>query len=110
MLAQKQGLVLVTLDHGFWDDRKYPLQNVRRGIIFIDERADQHERILRAFGLVYGSFAKSYPLDWWNQMKVKGKVGEFLIKMRTWEGKVAKYKMRLEKGYLVAKELSHTKD
>lgn len=109
MLAQKLGRILITLDRDFWDDRKHPLQQVKMGIIYIDEPPDQHECILRAFGLVYGCFAKSYPLDWWNQMKVKGKVGEFMIKWRTWEGKVAKYKMKLRKGYLVAKELSATK-
>jgi hypothetical protein len=31
-------------------------------------------------------------------------LGEFEIKMRTWEGKVAKYRMKLRGGYLVAKE------
>ena len=103
-LAQKRGRVLLTLDGDFWDDRKYPLQVVQRGIIFVAEAPEQHERILRAFGLVYGCFAKSYPLDWWNHMKVRAMLGEFEIKMRTWEGKVAKYRMKLLGGRVVAKE------
>ena len=59
---------------------------------------------MRAFGLVYGCFAKSYPLDWWSHMKVRAVLGEFEVKMRTWEGKVARYRMKLRNGYVVAKE------
>ena len=53
-LAQKQGRVLLTLDADFWNDRTYPLQAVQRGIIFVAESPDEHDRILRAFGFVYG--------------------------------------------------------
>lgn len=107
-LAQSQGRVLLTLDGDFWDDRKFPLQVVQGGIIYIAEPPDQHDRILLAFGLVYGCFAKSYPLDWWHSMKVKGVVGQFEIKMRNWQGKVTRYKMKLKRGYVVAKELEGT--
>jgi Domain of unknown function (DUF5615) len=103
-LAQRQGRVLLTLDADFWDDRKHPLQGLAGGIIYVAEPPDQHDRILRAFGLVYGCFAKNYPLDWWGQMKIRAVVGEFSIKHRTWEGKVATDKMRLRKGFLEAKE------
>jgi len=106
VLAQKRGRVLLTLDRDFWDDRKHPLQKVKTGIIYVAESPEQHERILRAFGFVYGCFAKSYPLDWWNSMKVRATVGEFEIKMRTWQGKIARYRMRLRRGYLVAKEVA----
>ena len=37
-------------------------------------------------------------------MKVRAVLGEFEIKMRNWEGRVARYRMRLRNGYLVAKE------
>ena len=102
--AQRAGRVLLTLDADFWDDRKHPLQAVRRGIIFVAEPPNAHERILRAFGLVYGCFAKSYPLDWWSHMKVRAVAGEFEIKMRTWQGEVARYRLRLRGGYVVAKK------
>jgi hypothetical protein len=62
-------------------------------------------RFYELSGLVDGCFAKSYPLDWWNAMKVKATVGEFEIKMRTWEGRVTRYKMRLRNGRLMASEL-----
>jgi hypothetical protein len=38
-------------------------------------------------------------------MKVKATVGEFEIKMRNWEGKVVRYKIRLRGRYVIAKEL-----
>ncbi len=104
-LAEAQGRVLLTLDADFWDDRRFPLQAVHRGLIYLAEPPDEEDRILRAFGLVYGCFAKSFPLDWWHSMKVKGTVGEFEIKMRTWEGKLARYRMKLRGGHVVAKEL-----
>jgi hypothetical protein len=103
-LAERSGRVLLTLDQDFWNDRAYPLQAVQRGIIFVAEPPDEQDRVLRAFGLVYGCFAKSYPLDWWNHMKVRAVLGEFEIKTRTWQGKVAKYRMKLRGGYVVAKE------
>jgi uncharacterized protein DUF5615 len=105
-IAQRRGLVILTLDRDFWDDRKQPLHMLQQGIIYVAEPPDQPDRILRAFGLVYGCFAKSYPLDWWNHMKVKATVGAFEIKMRTWQGKVARYKLKLRRGYVVAKEIS----
>ena len=103
-LAQQEGRVLLTLDAHFWDDRKHPLYGVQQGLIYVAEPPEQHERILRAFGLVYGCFAKAYPLDWWNHMKVRAVLGEFEIKMRTWEGKIARYRMKLRRGYVIARE------
>jgi len=105
-LAQRTGRVLLTLDADFWDDRKHPLQAVSGGIIYVAESPSQHGRILRAFGLVYGCFARSYPLDWCSHMKVRAVVGDFGIKMRTWQGSVARYRMRLQNGGLVAKEMT----
>ncbi len=38
-------------------------------------------------------------------MKIKGIARELEIKMRTWEGKAASYRMKLRAGRVVAKEL-----
>lgn len=103
--ANKKGYVLLTLDKDFWDDRKFPLHKVK-GIIYVSVNPNNHFRILRAFGLVYGCFAKEYPFDWWHEMKIKTTDSEFVIKMRNYEGRVLKYKMKLKRGYLVAKEWS----
>ena len=102
--AEKQKKVLLTLDADFWDDRKHALHTLRTGIIYIAESPANHDRILRAFGLVYGCFAKSYPLDWWPQLKVRGVVGSFELKMRNWEGKTIGYQMTLKGGRLFARE------
>ena len=63
-LAQNEGRIPLTIDGDFWDDRKHPLQRVRTGVIYVAEEPGQHDRVLRAFGLVYGCFAKSFFLDW----------------------------------------------
>lgn len=104
-LAQAQGRVLLTLDSDFWDDRKHPLHSVLGGIIYVAEPPNQYNRILTAFGLLYGGFAKTYPLDRWGQLKVRAVVNEFVIKMPSFKGTVAIYKMQLRKGVLVAKEV-----
>lgn len=104
-IATRQGLVLLTLDRDFWDDRKHPVHLVRRGIVFVDEPPQEYDRVLRAFGLLYGCFARSYPLDWWNTMKVRCIVGQFEIKMRTIGGTVERHRFRLRAGRLYAKEI-----
>ncbi len=103
--AKKRGMVLLTLDGDFWSDRKHPLQQVN-GIIYIDVPSENHKAILDAFGLVYGGFAKSYPLDWWHGMKIRAIQGEFTLKMRNWAGQSVAYKIRQKGGHVVAKELS----
>jgi hypothetical protein len=70
-LAQRDRRVLLALDRDFWDDRKHPLQAVRRGIIFVDESPSQPSLILHTIGLVYGCFAKRYALGWWGSMKIR---------------------------------------
>jgi hypothetical protein len=38
--CRTHGLVLVTLDAGFWDDRKYPLADQMPGLIIVDARSE----------------------------------------------------------------------
>lgn len=103
-LAEKQEKVLLTLDKDFWDDRKHPLHTLKTGIIYIAESPAFHDRILRAFGIVYGCFAKSYPLDWWSQIKVRGILGSFELKICNWEGRTVGYQMTLKSGRLLVRE------
>lgn len=103
-IAAKMGCVLLTLDNDFWNDRKFPLHLIKNGIIYITEPPNFHERIMKAFGLIYGCFVKNFPLDWWYGMKVKAIMDEFEIKKCTNEGNIGKYKMRLRGGNLIAKE------
>jgi len=103
--ANRAGRVLITFDQDFWDDRKFPLQNVK-GLIFVDASPSKIDDALMAFGLVYGPFASSYSLEWWEGMKVRAKREGFILKMRTWEGKMTQYAIKLVGGRLYARELS----
>jgi len=103
--AHGKGFVLLTLDQDFWNDRKYPLHSLNGGIIYIAEPPDRPDQIIRAFSLVYVCFARSYPLDWWKRVKVKATVAEFEIKMRSWQGKVARYRIKVRGDRVVAREL-----
>ncbi len=79
---------------------------IRTGVIYVAEPPEDADRILRAVGLAYTCFAKSYPLNWWQKMKVRARAGEFELKIYSWEGKPARYKMRPRKGRVEAKEIS----
>jgi hypothetical protein len=96
-------VVLKTLDQDFWSDRKYPIHLLNGGIIYIAESPEKSDQIIQAFSLVYACFARSYSLDWWRYMKVKAVVGEFELKMRGWQGKIVRYRMKLRGQQVVAK-------
>ncbi len=103
--TKREGRVLVTLDRDFWDDRKFPLRK-SPGIIFVDVSSEKVGDALSAFGLVYGTFAASYSLDWWGEIKVRAAKEGYVLRMRTWEGRVVEYAFKLIRGQLMAKELS----
>lgn len=103
--AQRSKRVLITLDRDFWNDRKFPLRSVP-GVIFVDVAPDDIDAALQAFGLLYGTFASSYPLDWWRRMKARATPEGYVLKMRTWEGRVARYAIKLKAGKLLARELT----
>jgi len=103
-LAEQKEKILLTLDGDFWDDRKHPLHTLRTGIIYIAVSPADHDRVLHAFGLVYGCFAKRYPRDWWPRMKVRAVLGSFELKMHNWEGRTVRYQMTLKGGRLFARE------
>lgn len=97
--------VLLTLDRDFWDDKKFPLQSVP-GIIFIDVAPNDFAAILRSFGLIFGTFANSYPLDWWEQMKARVLPEGYVLKMRNWDGRTVEYAIKLKSGRIFARELT----
>jgi len=101
--AKREKRILLTMDHDFWDDRKFPLQTVR-GLIFIDVSPEDINSALKAFGLIYGTFASSYSLEWWQNMKARATTQFYLLKMRSWEGKVVQYEIKLEGGITYARE------
>ena len=102
--VKKSKRVLLTLDRDFWDDQKFPMQDVP-GVIFVDVPPNNTDLILQAFGLIYGTFASSYSLDWWQNMKARATPSCYYLKTRNWEGRIAKYEIRLKGGKLLAREL-----
>jgi predicted nuclease of predicted toxin-antitoxin system len=103
--TKRIGRVLLTLDRDFWDDRKFPLRK-SPGIIFIDVKSEKSDDILHAFGLLYGTFASSYSLDWWDEMKVRAKREGYVLRMRSREGRGVEYAIKLVGKQLYARELS----
>lgn len=90
-LANKEARVLLTLDKDFWDDNKTPLNKVKSGIIYVaSSNTNTINPIIDSFALAYLSFAKYYPSNWWHNMKVKATTDYFLLKFRTWEGRIKK--------------------
>ena len=103
--AKRSKRVLVTLDRDFWNDSKFALQSVP-GVIFVDVAPDDIDGALRSFGLVYGTFAISYSLDWWEGMMARATPEGYVLKMRTWEGRVSRYAIKLAAGKVFARELT----
>jgi len=93
-MARKQGRVLLTTDADFWNDNKFPVHQIH-GIIFIDVSPSDTDGTLQALGLLYGCFARRYPLDWWRGMKAKATPQGFTLKIHTWEGRNQQYEFRL---------------
>jgi predicted nuclease of predicted toxin-antitoxin system len=67
--ARQHGLVLLTMDRDFWQNREHPFQTTA-GIIFVDVSPDQPEKASDGLARFYALFAKYYPLDWWKGTKV----------------------------------------
>jgi predicted nuclease of predicted toxin-antitoxin system len=102
--SKRKKRVLLTMDRDFWNDRKFPLQIVH-GLIFIDVSPNNIDDALKVFGLIYGTFASSYSIDWWQNMMARALPENYFLKMRTWEGMKSEYEIRLMDGILYAREI-----
>lgn len=102
--ASEIGRVLLTMDEDFWSDRKHRIHK-GAGVIIVKADSKDVHRSLRAFGLLFGCFARSYGN--WNEMKAKAYPDRFVLKLpnRTAGGGVAQYEMRLFSRRLYAKEV-----
>lgn len=102
--SRRNGRVLLTMDRDFWDDRKFPLQVVP-GVIFLDVPPDSVDEAMSAFGLMYGTFARTYSLEYWWGKKARVTPSRYFLKMRMPEGDVMHYEVKLEAGGLLARQL-----
>jgi predicted nuclease of predicted toxin-antitoxin system len=103
--ARQRGLVLLTMDRDFWNDRKHSLQTTA-GIIFVDLPPSEPEKACDGFARFYALFAKYYPLDWWKGSKARVYEHGFVIRSHTWQGKVSEDEFQLtETGKLLTRVL-----
>ncbi len=92
--ARRQGLVLLTMDRDFWNDKEHPL-HWTSGIIFVDISPDQPEKACDGLARFYALFAREYPLAWWKGIKARVCEHGFVLRMHTWEGRVSEEEFRL---------------
>ena len=103
--ARDQGLVLLTMDRDFWDDRKHPLQTTS-GIIFVDLPPDEPEKACDGLARFYALFAKYFPLDWWKGTKARVYGNGFVLRNHTWKGQISEDEFHLrESGKLFTRVL-----
>ncbi|HLG30998.1 MAG TPA: DUF5615 family PIN-like protein [Candidatus Brocadiales bacterium] len=102
--SKRNKRVLLTMDRDFWDDKKFPLQNIP-GVIFIDVPPSDVDDGLEAFALIYRTLAISFPLDRWPNKKARVTPSKYLLKMRTQEGHLLQYEIKLVAGKLLTREL-----
>jgi predicted nuclease of predicted toxin-antitoxin system len=102
--ARKLGLVLLTLDGDFWDDRRHSLQK-GPGVIFVDLPPEKASAIVEGLALFYVTVAKYLSLDWWPGMKARIKRQTFTMKMHSYVGNIAEYEVRPERGRLLVREI-----
>jgi len=93
--ALQRGLVILTMDSDFWQDREHPLQTTA-GIIFIDVPPDKPEKACDALARFYALFAKHYPLDWWKGTKARVYEYGFVLRIHTWEGRISEEEFQLK--------------
>jgi len=101
--AKKTGMVLLSLDADFWSDRRFPLQQ-GGGVIWLNVDDNDVQGALRAFGLIYGTFAKSFGGNWSRGLKARACPDRFFLKMISSAGCKVIYELRLKRRCLVARE------
>jgi hypothetical protein len=103
--ARRLGLVLLTMDEDFWQDKKYLLETTA-GVIYVCISPDEPERAVDGIARFYALFGKYYPLDWWKGTKARVYEHGFIIRTRTWKGRVTEEEFRLsESGKLFTRVL-----
>ena len=103
--AREVARVLLTMDEDFWSDQKHRLHK-GAGVIIVKVDSKDVERSLRAFGLLFVGFARSYGN--WDSMKAKVYPDRFLLKMPATSGGIVQYELRLFNRFLYARELPKT--
>lgn len=94
--AKRFKRVILTMDRDFWNDKKHSLQK-SPGVIFVDLPPDQPDKAIDGLARFYALFAQYYPLDYWQETKAKVSEYSFVIRLRTFSGKVSEDEFCLTK-------------
>jgi predicted nuclease of predicted toxin-antitoxin system len=100
--AKREGLILLTLDDGFWSDKKYPIHQ-SGGIIFVDVSTLASTTASLGLQMLF-LFAKSFGGNWRSGLKARATSDKFELRMISHAGKKAAYEVRLRKNSLYARE------
>jgi len=95
------GRVLLTMDQEFWNLRKFPLN--RGGGVIVVEAGSSSTEGLRAFGLLFGCFARGFPGDWTQGLRARAMRDRFILRLK---GSEVSYEMKLKGGCLYAREVT----
>ena len=93
--AKREGLILLTLDDGFWSDKKYPIHQ-SGGIIFVDISTPASATASLGLQMLF-LFAKSFGGNWRSGLKARATSDKYDLKMVSHAGKKAAYEVRLRK-------------
>jgi len=104
--AKRLRRVILTLDAGFWAERKYPLRR-GGGIIVIDTGENSLAALAMAFGFFYAVFGRSFGGVWDDGGRVRAFSNRFLLRVRSIDGRAMTYDVRVIRGMLSAREISH---
>lgn len=97
------GRVLLTMDRDFWDSHKFPLTK-GGGVIYVDVAPGDVQNSLRAFGLLFGCFARSFPGNWTRGLRAKASLSHFVLRMAP-TGQPVTYEMTLTGRRLFARQV-----
>lgn len=101
--AKQKGMILLTMDNGFWSDKQYPIHQ-SGGIIFIDVPTLASATASLGLQMLF-LFAKSFGGDWRRGLKARATSEKFEMKLISHAGKKAAYEVQLKKDNLYAREM-----
>jgi hypothetical protein len=102
--CRKGRLALLTGDEGFW--RKGQYRPEKGGyVIVVSVPNSRHEEFLRAFGLFFGAFGRSFGGRLTKGLRVLAKPRSFFLEMIALSGSRVQYELKIERGVLWAREL-----
>jgi predicted nuclease of predicted toxin-antitoxin system len=96
-IARKRGLVILTTDRDFWDERKHPIHKCF-GIICIDAGPQDSKKILESIALIDVFFLRYIPREWWDKQKALIKSNGFVLRQIIYNGSIEDNEYMFQRG------------